>query len=84
MSNLTTHGICAVPFRVRGDANEVRVYAHHSGGRWHWAYSPEATHRSYQEWMRDAHRGCFPTECVGTIDLIPIEYIDREDDEYVG
>jgi hypothetical protein len=79
MSLSTHNGTYSVPFAIRGDEKELRVYAHDSGQRLHWSFSADHAVRSCNEWLK----GNFPHECVGTVDLIPFSWISP-DDEYVG
>jgi hypothetical protein len=62
----------------------VWVYAHDSGQRYNWAFSPEAVERDRDQWFEDAKRyNNMPMECIGKIEIVNLSDID-ETDFYVG
>jgi len=76
----------AVPFRSHCPPGYkgLRVFAHSSGQRLNWGFSPEPVSLNRERWIEDAkRRGYFPIECVGTIDEYPLSEVSEED-IYVG
>ena len=75
----------AIPFRSHCPEGYegLRVFAHSSGQRLHWAFSPEPVSLNRERWVEDAKRGYFPLQCVSTVDEYPLSEID-EGDNYVG
>jgi hypothetical protein len=65
-------------------AATVWVYAHDSGQRYNWAFSPEAVERDRDQWFEDAKRyNNMPLECIGKIQVVDLKEIN-DGDCYVG
>jgi hypothetical protein len=62
----------------------INVYAHHSGQRYNWGFSPETVQIDRLNWIETANRlNNMPMECIGKIEIVNLNDID-ETDFYVG
>ena len=62
----------------------IKVYAHDSGQRYNWAFSPESVIQDQNRWFDTAKKyNAFPLECIGKIQVVDLSKID-ETDFYVG
>ena len=62
----------------------IKVYAHHSGQKYNWGFSPETVNLDRLRWIEDV-KGLnhMPMECIGKIEIVNLSDID-ETDFYVG
>ena len=62
----------------------VKVYAHDSGQKYNWGFSPETVNLDRLRWIEEVDRfNHMPMECIGKIEIVNLSDID-ETDFYVG
>ena len=62
----------------------IKVYAHNSGQRYNWGFSPESVNLDRLKWIETVNSlSNMPMECIGKIEIVNLSEIE-ETDVYVG